>query len=319
LVSDVVGYASWSHDLIGRSGGWHLPGYPLLIAIARALTFNLAPDVFVMVALSFAAWVLSLALMARILEALAPDLLGAGVLMYGLFPLVGITNIAFPLADTTAQCFFLAAFYATLKNRKWPFLLMVAMGLTVHMVLWPFLFMLSIVWLVRRRLTIWHVLLSGVPLGLYYLAIGLSSGDWLWFFRTHYAVNFESSGRFPVFGALVGPFETNSVTGLFKGILIGGVIVVTTLLGWFAWKRRDLMMLTIVLPLLLFAATVNAYEGFIIVRYADFVVIPLCLWAAASAGLRTLFTSRQCLVAMAVLLVLSQWVWAVYTVKFFER
>jgi len=319
LVSDVIGYAIWSHNLIGQSGGWHLPGYPILIAVARELTLNRLPDVFVMVALSFVAWMISLALMARILEQVAPDLRDAGILMYGLFPLVGITDVAFPLADASAQCLFLAAFHATLSNRKWTFLSTVAMGLIVHMVLWPFLFTLSMGWLAKRRLTIWHIALTGVPLGLYYFAIALSSGDNLWFFRTHYAVNFKSSSTFPLFGAIVGSFEIGSPTTLIKNALIAAITIVTALLVYFVWTRRNVVMLAILLPLLLFAATVNAYEGFIVVRYANFVIIPLCSWAALTERRRSFFTSRRSIVVMTVVLVISQWAWAAYTVRFFAH
>jgi len=270
-----------------------------------------------MVAISFAAWVFGLVLMTRILEEVAPDFLEVGVLVYGVFPLVGITNVAGPLADTTGQTLFLAAFYATQRNWKWAFIAATAMGLIVHMVLWPFLFLLSITWLIRRRLAIWHVLLSGAPLALYYILIAVGSGDWLWFFRRHYHVNFKSTATLPLFAAIEGPFETGSVAGMIKAALITSVVVVAALLAAFAWRRRNWLMLTTLLPLLLFASTVNASEAFIVVRYAGFVVIPLCSWAAVNARRRALLTSRRCIWATALLLVISQWAWAAYTVEYF--
>jgi hypothetical protein len=317
MVSDAFEYAKWSHNLAERAGGWHLPGYPFLIALARELTLGLVPDLPLMVAVSFVAWVIGIVFMSRVLAETAPELREIGLLLYGLFPFVGITHVALPLADTLAHTLFLTAFYASQKKWKWTFLASTAMGLIVHMVLWPFLLMLSIVWLIERRLAIWHVVISGVPLALYYGTIAVTSGDWLWFFRLHYAVNFETSVAFPLFNAVIGPIATGSMTGMGKGILVLLVIAATVWLAVFAWNRRNWLILTTALPLLLFAAAVNAQEAFIVVRYARFLVIPFCVWAAVDAGRRTLLTSCRCVWATVLILVVSQWIWAAYTVNYY--
>ena len=319
MTSDVLGYRIWSHSLIERAGGWHLPGYPLLIAIARLATFGVVPDLPLMTAVSFGAWLIGLVLIGRILSETAPTMLEIGVLSYAFFPLVGITHVAHPLADTLAQTLFLGAFYATLKNRQWLFVSLTAAGLIVHMVLWPFLLLLSILWLVEKRMTIWHLLISGAPLALYYGTIAIASSDWLWFFRQHYDVNFKSSVTFPLFNAIIGPLATGSTAGLMKVVLVLAVMFVAISLTILALKRRDWAMLPIVLPILLFAATVNAHEGFIVVRYGRFLVIPACLWMAGKPGWRAAVSSRWYVWATAVILVLSQWVWAAYTAEYFVK
>jgi hypothetical protein len=144
LISDVGGYASWSHDLIGRAGGWHMPGYPLLIGVVRKITFGLVSDLPLMVGISFVAWATGLVFIRRILSERAPQLLEIGVLVYGLFPLIGITHVAHPLADSLAQTLFLASFYAALTNSKWTFVVTTAMGLMVHMTLWPPILFISL-------------------------------------------------------------------------------------------------------------------------------------------------------------------------------
>ena len=315
VISDVLGYRIWSHSLLERAGGWHLPGYPLLIALARVLTLGLVPDLPLMTGVCFAAWVFGLVLMARILSETAPTMVEIGVLAYAFFPLIGITHVAHPLADTLAQTLFLGAFYATVKDRKWVFLSFTAAGLIVHMVLWPFLLLMSILWLVEKRMTVWHLFVSGLPLAFYYGAIAIKSSDWLWFFRQHYQVNFKSSVTFPLFNAIIGPLSTGSIAGIIKAVLVLSVILVAVWLIVFALKRGQWLTLTIVLPILFFAATVNAHEAFIVVRYGRFLVIPICFWMASKPVWRTAVSSRWCMWATAAILMLSQCVWAAYTAK----
>jgi hypothetical protein len=317
MVSDVREYATWSNYLIGAAGGWHLPGYPLLIAATRQLTIHLVPDLPLMIAVCLVAWTLGLATMARILERVAPDFIPFGVLVYGLFPLVGMTLVAYPLSDATAHTLFLAAFYATQRNWKWMFVAATAIGLIVHMVLWVPLFMMATIWLIQRRLTLWHVLLAGLPLASYYILFAVLSGDMFWFFRQHYQINFRSAGGFPLFNAITETLRTGSASGLVKALLVLSVMVVAISLAWFAWKQHDWLMLTTVVPVLLFAATVNAHEAFIVVRYASVMVIPFCAWAVTNVHRRELLTSPRCAWATSGVLVVSQWVWATYIVKYF--
>jgi hypothetical protein len=149
------------------------------------------------------------------------------------------------------------------------------------------------------------------------VAIAASSADWFWFFRKHYEVNFKSSVTFPFLNAIIGPLASGSVADIGKAFVLLSVIAATVSLAVFAWHRHDWLVLSTVLPLLLFAATVNAHEGFVIVRYAPLLVIPFCSWAAANADWSAVLTSRWCAWATAVILVVSQWAWAAYTVKYF--
>src|SRR5262249_39084380 len=122
---------------------------------------------------------------------------------------------------------------------------------------------------------------------------------------------------FPLFNAIIGPLETRSLIGLAKGVVVLGVIAAILWMGFFAWSRRDWLSLTTGLPLMLFATTVNVHEAFIVVRYSCFLVIPFCSWAAVDSNRRALFASRWFIRMTALVLVVSQWAWAAYTVKYF--
>src|SRR2546423_12004062 len=62
LRSDVLGYWNDSFDWQQPFNTFHVPGYPLIIALVRGISFSYVPPVALMMSISFAAFVIGVLL-----------------------------------------------------------------------------------------------------------------------------------------------------------------------------------------------------------------------------------------------------------------
>jgi len=317
LRSDVGGYAAWSHDLAGRSGGWHLPGYPLIIACVRWVTLGWVSDVVLMRGICLAAWVVGVLLVDRFFSRESPGLRAVGTLVWGLYPFVGVTNVAYPLADQPACTAFVAAVVLAREGRMAGSMVAGGIGLLVHMALWPFVLCFAVACVVSRRLAWWQVVVMGLPLAAYYGAMAWRAGDLWWFFRIHYRVNFQAHSGAPVFDALIGTFGRGGMAGWLKGCLLTGSVVAAVVLAWRSIGRRDWLMAACCVPLVLYGAVLNVQEGWALMRFGRLLVLPLVLTAPAVVVARPGWLGRpgvQWLLLAG--LGASQFAWAMYEVRY---
>lgn len=318
LRSDVGGYAAWSHDLFGRAGGWHLPGYPMLIAGVRWGTLNWIPDAILMQALCAIGWTLGVLMVDQLLARERPELRKPGTLIWGLFPFVGVTSVAYPLADQWACTTFVAAVAFAREGRTGWLLVVSALGLLIHMALWPFLFCLGLACLATGRMRPTQLVAIGAPLMLYYIAMALRADDALWFFRVHYRVNFKPHSGSPIFNAVLGTFAGGGVSGIIKGCLLLGCVAGAGLMAWWTIRRRDWLMLACCLPLVLYGMVLNVQEGWALMRFGRLLVLPMFLSASVGVAGRLQFLDghRGIRAVLVAGLAGSQLAWAAYEVHY---
>ena len=113
LQSDVQSYWQDSLNWQAPFHSFHVPGYPLLIALLRGVTFNALPPLAIMWAINLTAFSISFFLIYKIILTFSQkaEVAILGAMFFGLWPLVGLTYTVIPLADLLAICFFLLGLY----------------------------------------------------------------------------------------------------------------------------------------------------------------------------------------------------------------
>jgi hypothetical protein len=317
--SDAAEYIRWSHHLLSFDAfASHLPGFPALIALARILTFGLLGDAVVAQLVCLAFWGLGVWLSFKLAEVLAPEVADVAALLFGCFPLVGITYAAFPIADIPAAAIFIGACVAALRGRGWLFAGITGLGLLIHQALYPFYLFLGIWSLMNRRISLTQFLLSGVPFVAYYVAGAVSHSDPAWVLHYHTATTLKAVSALPVFDGVIGTFLRGSGKDLMKGFLMLAVLMGSGLLTCYFAKRKNWLMLVFLVPLVVYGIISNERAGWILMRLARLLALPVCVWLGANPTFLAVLQKRWVCFMFVGLLVISQFLWAGYMFRFYS-
>ena len=318
--SDVADYIRWSRDLASyRSFPSHMPGYPVSLALARVLTLGWIGDVVLAQGICLASWWLAAVLAWRVGKQLAPETADTGVLLFSLFPFVGVTMAAYPIADAPAYALFLGACLAALRRRACAFALITSLGLLVHQAFYPFYLLLAVWCLLNNRISLMHFGVSGIPLVIYYVAIAIAEGNPNWILEYHRHAHLKASGALPIFDGIVGTLLRGSALGLVKGAFMFLVFVSACALSWHFLRKRNWLMLCFLAPLLVYSIVANQKIGWILIRMGKLLVFPFCVWLASQPRAVQLLRKKSFYIVLAVVLVVSQVAWAAYIYKYFSR
>jgi hypothetical protein len=275
--SDMKVYETWSAHPLSPDAGTssHLPGYPLFIAALRILTFGLLPAGILLQSAAWISWAIGVLLTGCVLRQFAPSAGRVGVWLFALFPFVGITYVAYPIADTFAVGLFVAGLYCLL-NRGTPvgFAVLLAMTLLVHKALWPFVALAALWAFVAGRIRAIHLFVIVTPLVAYYAAYGIAHHDPLWLLRSNVRENLSggSSTRWPL-DALVGPLMFGTPAKAAKGVIVSGLTLAEAYLFIWCVRRGGFrtiggLMSCLALPALIFALTLNQDTSWAICRFS---------------------------------------------------
>lgn len=315
LQSDVLDYVEQSQHWWQRN--MHLPGYAILIWAARQITHDRFDPALLMQIVCLLCWSASVIYTARTLAIVSENENRWGTALYALFPFVGITYAAWPIADSLALAVLAAAFYYLLQRQWWPLTASLAAALLVQKALWPFAFLIGIVAVWRRGFPIWQLLLAGVPLVAWWLWGVLTGGEWLWIIRIDLKVNLPSHSHLPVLDGVLGTLLAGGVRGLVKGGLLLALLAGTLWLTGVGVRRRRLDMLAMVLPILALLLLLNQWEAWAAVRYAKVLVVPLIALLPANRLLTALNQRPWAFWIFVGLLAASQVLYAVYMNAYF--
>jgi hypothetical protein len=272
MQSDVLGYSEQSHHW--WLANMHLPGYAFLLWVARGLTLGAVSDLILMQTISLAAWYGSLYIFLKIARKINPDASQLATVLYGLFPFVGITYVAWPIADSVAHFVLIYGIFC-LFERDWRRLMVaLAVMLLVQKALWPFALLISLAaW--HRGFPVWRALAAGAPLAIFWLAVAASGAGPLWIISIDLSVNLPSYSGLPVLDGVLGTLAQGGMRGTIKGLLLLSLFVGTVILTWIYIRRRNLEMLSILIPVLGLLVFMNQHEAWASIRYAKILVIPL--------------------------------------------
>jgi hypothetical protein len=272
LQSDEAGYSAQSYEW--WRANVHLPGYAVLLWILRQGTLGIIGDAALLQVISLAAWCGSLYIFLQIAAIVNPGASRLGAVLYGLFPFVGITYVAWPRVDSVAH---LALVYGVLClfRQDWPRLMLaLAVMLLMQKALWPFALTISLVawW---RGFPLWRILAAGAPLAIFWLAVAAGGAGLLWIIAVDLKVNLPSQSSLPILDGVFGTLTQGDMRGIIKGLLLLGLLIGTGVMTWTYGRRSNLEMLAILVPVLGLLVVLNQFEAWASVRYAKILVIPL--------------------------------------------
>jgi hypothetical protein len=198
--------------------------------------------------------------------------------LFALFPLVGLTYVAYPISDIGAIALFLLGVEA-MQRERWGWLaLWSALALLFHKVMWFFLPPMLLIAVVQHPRARWIVPLAFLPLLLWITGGAIKYHSVLWFIRFNYETHTVKQGL-PVLGGLIETMNRASPAKIGKGVVILTTLVVALATAVASARRRIWAGLGISLVVVFLVAVVNAYEIWIAVRYGKLLVAAWCLLA----------------------------------------
>jgi len=153
LRSDVLGY--WQDSLAWQIPfhRFHVPGYPLMIAIFRGITLGALPPVILMMGINLGAFLVSVHLVYRIIQAggASDEISTIGAFLFGLWPFVGLTFTVLPLADLPGISLLLTGLYLLQGSRRLSAALFLGLSILTHKAMWLLVGLLIIAILFRKE------------------------------------------------------------------------------------------------------------------------------------------------------------------------
>ncbi len=306
------------------------PLYLLVLAALRTVTFGLVPPLGIMMGVNVVFLLVDAWLIHRIGTASgAPDAIAVlAALLFGLWPLVGLTYTVFPKTDTFSIAIFLTAIYLLQRGRPWAGAAVMGGALLAHNAFWPMgPLVIAGDWVSRRpRSTVvegmGQVGLVLLPLGILWLVGTIVRGSPTWIVGPNLYYHVESQTSLPILDGAVGTFLRGGLNEITKGFVLAGFAGLAAGLIYACLRYRPPMYLVgaaIAAVIVLMWLILNSFEIWGMARFTRLLALPL-LWIAAQRLEGRLPDSprwRAGAGAALGLLALSQFVYAWYMVKVF--
>jgi hypothetical protein len=280
---DVQAYWDRSMALWPPFDPWWPPGYPLVLAAARTVTFNALTPAALMLTVSTVAYLASVVAVVRICSVVGVREPLLPALVFAVYPFVGLSEAAYPRADMVATALLAGCVLAFERQQFRTLAGCAALALIVHKALWFFVPPLLVVAWLRHRDA--RVMLAAALLP---AAIWIVGGAWhhrdaLWFVRSSVEALVTPSGTLPVFDSIYGSLLADRPATVAKGVV---VLAVTGLAMFAAARSYSLGFVggTIIgAAIVATAAVLNSSEAWAVVRFSKMLVVPLALIWLTSA------------------------------------
>lgn len=254
---------------------WWVPGYSLLIALVRLLTFSLLSPVATMSLISGFFYLLAVTAVYKILENLKVNNAYYITLIFAAYPFIGLTESVNPRADITAIAL-TALCILTFEKKKWiAFTIFAAAAIMIHKATWFLVMPLMAFAFFKYKSSRYWLPLAVLPLMSWIVCGAVYHKNILWFM--HYAVNnlMNSSSSLPVFNGVFGPVLSAETSKIIKGIIISLVFGLAVLGGYYSFRIKYWPGLFICLSIFIMAAVLNEYEIWAVVRFSRLIIIPI--------------------------------------------
>lgn len=233
LRSDVFDY--WQDSLAWKTpfNLYHLPLYPLTIALVRAVTFEKLPPILIMMSINFAALLICAYAVYKILKncGIEEGFALTGAYLFSLWPFIGLTYSVFPLADVPAMAIMLTGLLALLNSRLRIAALLLGLSLIFHKAMWLFVFFIITAELLKNKFRLLRdlpaLMILVLPLVILWLLGAVHHNSIIWIFSKSISVGSESRKTFPIFQGII---QTIQEGGL-KAVIKGGLIIILVLLS----------------------------------------------------------------------------------------
>jgi hypothetical protein len=315
--SDIVVYWRNSSDWerLFFSTAW-VPGYSLMIAFVRAVTFDSLPPLAVMWPLSAIFYVLSINIAFRLLWELGVRQSLGFTLIYAVFPFVGLSGAILPGAGSMAMTFFLLT-ALTLWRQQWLALSIGgATALLAHKALWFMLLPLFAIVFIRQKASRPFMLLSLVPVGVLWIAGTIYHSNVWWMTARSARQLMWSTGALPAFDGLVTSLLSHSAPKLLKGVVVLIVFLAAGVLLHRSLRHQFWLGVAICVGTIGMTAVLNQHEVWAVVRFGRLLVIPLAYFGVSALGVPSRFTVPTLVLAFLAGIV-TNFAFAIYTTRYF--
>jgi hypothetical protein len=277
--SDVRSYWRQSFEWRSPFNAWWVPGYSLLIALGRAVSFAALPPLAIMGTIAGLAYLVAVDTVYRIARQVGADRAFELGVLFALFPLVGLSYVAYPISDIVAMALFLRAVLEMQRERWGWFTAWCAAAMLFHKVMWFFVPPLLLTVFLQHPRARRVVPLAGVPLLAWIAGGAMKFHSWLWFIRFNYETHTVAKQGAPVLAGLIETLEGGSPAKLGKGVVVVTTLLASLVTGFLCARRRLWAGLWIAAVVAFLVAAVNAYEIWIAVRFGKLLVAAWCLLA----------------------------------------
>lgn len=253
-------------------------------------------------------------------------LAAAGMLLFGFWPLVGLTYTVDPLADIPATFLFLMGFYFLLASRRLPAALLLGLSMVTHKAMWPFTGLLLIADFIYRRefiskRNIAFLIVMLLPTGVLWLLGSFYHHSVTWLFSGNLGVEISPRSDLLILDGLLGTFIGGGIKGLSKGIILIGFACVSVFTIYASLKLKYENYhygLAVSFAVLFLFLILNQNEIWAAMRFGRLMVIPLTFIASTHGGFREKFRwNSPASIATWSILLLSQFAYAWYMATVF--
>lgn len=295
FISDVADY--WHDSLNWRTPyhPYHVPGYPLLIALFNFMTMYILPPMSIMWIIALSSYLCSIFLIIECLRAYTgeqPAFLGSITFM--LWPFVGVTAVVQPLADNLAIALLLASIYLYLKEHELYGSIVLGLALITHKATWLFAALLILFYVLHqgRFLALLSVLAVLTPLVLLLFAGSFYHGSVFWMFESTLGTEVSSRSNLPLLDGIVGEILYGGISGVIKGSIIAIILIVAVCMFFIAMRRPHSQWrwcgLAISAAIAIYCITLNQNSAFAAIRYGKLLVLP-AFWLLGAINSHTIY------------------------------
>lgn len=271
---DVWVYWKDSFNWKAPFSSWWVPGYSILIALVRWLTFGWLSPLATMSLIAGFSYVLAVATVYKTLVKLKINYAYYMTLIFAVFPFIGLTESVNPRADITAIALTALCILA-FENGKWlAFTIFAAAAMMIHKATWFFIPPLMAFTFVKYKSSRFLLPLALLPLLSWIICGAIYHKNYFWFM--HYAVNNLMSSRssLPVFDGLFGSVLSAKPAKIIKGAVVLLVFVLSIAGGYYSFRLKHWSGLFICLSIFLMSIVLNEYEIWAVVRFSRLIIIP---------------------------------------------
>jgi hypothetical protein len=326
MQSDVAGY--WRDSLAWRTpfNPDHVPGYPLLIALLRFLTAGRLDPILLFWAVTFCAHIMGALAVYWSVASRSDERIGyLSVLLFILWPFVGTTYVAYPIADSVALALVTWGIALLLSERFHTAAIPLGVATVIHKGTWIFVILLLLAGIIthRRRFPWTAVLIAACPLGLLWMAgmIGQGYGP-SWLLSVSLPIQFAAKSHLPVLDGLVGTVLRGGMKGWVKSVVLWTNVALLVALGMAFGRGRDSSTkwwgLAVVGGLLFLYSGLNQDIIWAAMRYSKIAALPLGFYLGTRPHVASALTQHQWrMVPLVVVLLASQFAYGWYMAEIF--
>jgi hypothetical protein len=286
--SDVAAY--WRDSLAWTApyDEFHVPGYPLLLAGVRGLTGSALAPTTVMTVVAFLALLIGVAATYLATRPFAsPRVAAVAALLFALWPLVGITDGAYPIADVPAMTFLMVGLACLVRDKPVGAGFGLGAAAVTHKAMWLAVALLVVGYIraqrQHRQRGVLLVAVTAAPLLALWAGGAIHHRSLSWLFSANFTAEGHSGSDLPVFDGLFGSFLFGGGAQKVKALLAAGVttlgvaVIVMTIRSRASWKWYATALAALAA---LLGVVLNQHEIFAVVRFGRLLCFPLALLAA---------------------------------------